>query len=190
MDNMTCDCLEQHTTPDTITAPPFARWAARIVDDGLMILFSIIVLGLMLSGIDGDTVASEPSFPFILLMPFFPWYLSVLLNTVCYRCFGWTLGKWFFAVRIRHQDGSWLTTSEYFKRELRAAVQGEALSILVLWTVAWIVQYNRLRKGLPTTYDKGRDIEIAQVPHSIIRTVFGIIALLAPILAIFSLLVA
>ena len=81
-------------------------------------------------------------------------------------------------MKVRRQDGGRLTFAEYFKRNLWVFVKGMGLAIPIVSIVAEVIQYNRLRAGKPASYDEGKDIKIVRVRHNVVRTVFGIVALI------------
>ena len=102
---------------------------------------------------------------------------GLALDALFYYFWGWSLGKWLFAVKVRHQDGRRLTYAEYFKRNLWVLVKGFGLCLPIVNLVMHVVQYNRLRAGKLASYDEGKDIKIVRVKHNVARTVFGIVAL-------------
>ena len=151
---------------------PWARWAARTLDFWASAVGSAAILGyLMVSvGIDVDNVTDAGWL--ILSIP-----AGMVLDALCYYFFGWTLGKWLFAVKIRRQDGCRLSFGEYFKRNCWVLVKGMGFGIPIVTLVTEVIQYNRLRAGKSASYDEGRDVKIVRVKHEVIRTVLGIVAL-------------
>lgn len=166
-------CPPDDDIGDSPVVSPWARWAARILDFWIGAFAAAFVLGIVLSsiGIDTDNV-SEIGW-MILAIP-----SGLALDALCYYFFGWTLGKWLFAVKVRHQDGCRLTYAEYIKRNFWVLVKGFGLAIPLVSLVTFIVQYNRLRAGKSASYDEGKDIKIVRSKHSVARTIFGIIALI------------
>ena len=164
---------DQNQSDDDVSDNPFvspwARWAARTLDFSIGAILAVIVL--LVVGIDLDNMSGLGVA--ILAIPG-----GLALDALIYYFFGWTLGKWLFAVKVRRQDGCRLTYAEYFKRNLWVFVKGFGLGIPIVTLVMHVVQYNRLRAGKSASYDEGKDIKIVRVKHDVIRTVVGIVALI------------
>ena len=162
---------------DNPVVNPWARWAARNVDFYIGMIAALCVIGFVLGsiGIDADDISEVGWMIFAIPGGF-------ALDALCYYFFGWTLGKWLFAVKVRHQDGTRLTYVEYLKRNLWVLVQGFGLSIPIVTFVTFIIQYNRLRAGKSASYDEGKDIKIVRTKHNVVRTVFGVVALIGIII--------
>jgi len=159
---------------DSPVVSPWARWAARTLDFYASIILAAILLGatLPMIGLDVDGV-SEIGWMILAIPP------GLALDALCYHFFGQTLGKWLFAVKVRHQDGTRLLFPEYLKRNVWVFIKGLGLGIPVVILVTEVMQYNRLRAGKSASYDVGKDVKIVRVRHDVARTVFGIIAIIA-----------
>ncbi len=157
---------------DSAIVSPWARWAARTFDFSVCTFTAALVIAFFLISIGCETGHVSEVGWMILAIP-----TGLTLDALCYYFFGWTLGKWLFAVKVRHEDGGRLIFSEYLKRNFGVFIQGFGLSIPIVWLVAEIIQYNRLRDGKPASYDEGKNIKIVRAKHSAVRTFFGIVAL-------------
>ena len=158
---------------DSPIVSPWARWAARMLDFWVGAFVGAMVIGYILGSVGFDTDNISEAGWMLLAIP-----SGMALDALCYYFFGWTLGKWLFAVKIRHQDGCRLTYAEYLKRNLWVLLKGFGLCIPIVNLVTFVVQYNRLRAGKSASYDEGRDIKIVSVKHNAVRTVLGVIALI------------
>jgi len=158
---------------DNPIVSPWARWAARILDFWIGAFTAAVVIAIFFGSIGVDTDNMSEMGWMILAIPG-----GLALDALSYYFFGWSLGKWLFAVKIRHQDGMRLTYPEYFKRNLWVLVKGFGLCIPIVNLVTFVIQYNRLRAGKSASYDVGKDIKIVRVKHNVARTVFGIVLLI------------
>ena len=158
---------------DSTFVSPWARWAARTLDLAVSTIFGFIVVGIFLAIIGCDIENISDAGAMIMGIP-----AGLLLDALCYQIFGWTLGKWLFAVKVRHHDGFRLTFGEYFKRNCWMTIKGLGLCIPIVTLITEVVQYNRLRAGKCASYDEGNDIKILRAKHDVVRTVFGIVALI------------
>ena len=158
---------------DNPIVSPWARWAARTLDFWIGAFLAAVVIGILLEsiGINTDNI-SELGWT-ILAIPG-----GLALDALSNYFFGWTLGKWLFAVKIRRQNGCRLTYAEYLKRNLWVFVKGFGLGIPIVNLVMHVVQYNRLQAGKSASYDEGKDVKIVRVKHNVARTVAGIIVLI------------
>ena len=159
---------------DSSVVNPWARWAARMLDFYLETILSAFVVGIFFEVIGCDT-ENMSEFGWM----FFGIPLGMALDALCHHLLGWSLGKWLFAVKIRHLDGSRLTFAEYFKRNFWVLVKGFGLCIPIVVLVTEIIQYRRVRDGKAASYDEGNDVKVVRVRHGDVRTVFGVVALVA-----------
>ena len=178
--------FDQHKSDDDAgdspIVSPWARWAARNLDFWIGVFVAGFVLGIVFESIGIDTDNISDTGWGILAIP-----AGLALDALCYYFFGWTLGKWLFAVKVRHQDGRQLTYTEYFKRNLGVLVKGFGLCIPIVTLITCVIQYNRLRAGKSASYDEGKDIKIVRVKHTAARTAFGIVALIVLLMFLVSL---
>ncbi len=161
---------------DSPIVSPWARWAARTLDFFLSLIVPVFVLGIFLTLIGCETENISDVGALILGVP-----PGMALDALCHHFWGWSLGKWLFAVKVRHHDGTRLGFAEYFKRNFWVLVKGYGLCIPIVNLVMSVIQYNRLREGKPASYDEGKDIRITRARHSTVRTIFGIVAMVVMI---------
>lgn len=167
---------------DSPIVSPWARWAARLLDFWVGAFAAAFLIGYLLESMGFDTDGISEVGWMILTIP-----SGLVLDAFVHHLFGWTLGKWLFAVKIRHRDGGGLKFGEYLKRNFLVFVQGFGLSLPIVNLVTFIIQYNRLRSGKSASYDEGKNVRIVRAKHSAIRTFFAIVALVVLFLVLASL---
>ena len=119
---------------DSPVVSPWARWAARSLDFYVGLLAAGLVAAYVLESIGIDTDNISESGWVILAIPG-----GLALDALFYYFWGWSLGKWLFAVKVRHQDGRRLTYAEYFKRNLWVLVKGFGLCLPIVNLVMHVV---------------------------------------------------
>lgn len=138
---------------------PSIRWAARIIDFGLWTPLALIIFVpslLMFDSIIGDLVsdASKATLTTLAISGAIFLFVLVLIDTLIGAMFGNTPGKSLMRISVTEADGSALTTSRRFKRNISVATIGYGWSVPFLGWILMLVQYFIAGKGKPTTYDK------------------------------------
>ncbi len=166
---------EQHSVVRSSSlCSPWRRWAARLFDAHVeaLLTFVLFVYGFGFLGL--IWIFAIPGIVFDSLC----FFVGVwVLDSAEYALFGNTLGKFLFGVRIVNANGEKATPSEYMKRNMRVCLEGFALWIPLLSFIAQVVQFVKVVKKRPTSYDKRLGMNVVNEPnHSEVLTCFGVVA--------------
>ena len=157
-------------------ATPWSRYWARTIDLALVIPFSAFIVAFIimffaaLAGYE-DNLFAEPRYQLILLPPSI--MLGCLFLAMFHMIFGNTIGKKIYGIRVRKLMGSedrkfWLI------RELRVSAQGLFLGIPFLALISMLLQFHRVIKNKPASYDFAF-ARVIQKPISRLRFFSGIL---------------
>lgn len=158
------DSLYVMTAPNEYSDFACRRWAARLIDFYLgMIVAMALFYGLAyLSfttevGLGFWTWIAEPEhqiFDLILTTS-----IAFFFDAFVFSIFKTTLGKKMFGISVCDRSGKRISGFGYFMRDLKVLLRGECLCIPFFCTIAYIVQYNRVKKGLAASYDEGCEFQ-------------------------------
>lgn len=136
------------------------RWAARWVDFGVgygivMVLFYGLAY---LSGATGIALGfwkwiAEPEHQIFYMI--LTTGLAFFSDALVYSIFKTTLGKKMNGISVCDISGNRIDWKGFLRRDVDVLFRGECLCIPLLNAIAGILQYNRVSKGEPTSYDNG-----------------------------------
>ncbi len=154
------DVIYSMYKPDEYRNFAWRRWAARWIDFWVgygivMILFYGLAY---LSGATGIGLGfwkwiAEPEhriFDYILTTG-----LAFFSDTLVYSIFRTTIGKKINGISVCDTMGNRIDWKGFLRRDVKVLLRGEWLCIPLLSAIAQILQYNRVSKGKPTSYDNG-----------------------------------
>jgi hypothetical protein len=146
---------------------PSYRWAARIIDLGLWTPLALIVFVPALLAIDsiaGGLVneASKATLTTFVISGVIFLGLLMIIDTLIGAIFGNTPGKSLMRICVAEPDGTALTLSRRFKRNMGVATIGLGWSVPFLGWLLMLVQYFITRKGRATTYDKAMGFSVSK----------------------------
>ena len=93
----------------------------------------------------------EPGSPIVLTVTLLAAGLAV--DALIFRLFGNTPGKALLGLRVIGQDGQRLNGKQYLLRNLQIMIQGFGLGLPLVFLVTFILQWVRVSKGRPASYD-------------------------------------
>ncbi|MGE4563817.1 MAG: RDD family protein [Victivallaceae bacterium] len=156
---------------DATPAGPWRRWTARTLD---MIINSLIpgILYDLFCGSGINRFAADILFTL----------LALLLDAAIYAIFGNTPGKRLLGVKI--VDGSMrvIDRGTYFRRNLRIFCSGYALGIPIAALVTFAIQYSRVSRGNPASYDEALNLTALHCRSGKLKTLLAALLLGALIL--------
>lgn len=174
------------------TAPhaPWSRWAARTLDTftigfpfGVLVVFVFAAIGgpqaanfLTTTPLLNNQILAGILFLFA-CAPIFALLVSFL---------GTTPGKWLFGIRVRLKSGEKLPISRALGRELYVFAAGNGLGIPIVTLVCSLVQYSKLKKGEPASWDED-DTEVLYLNHTPatkLRAALGVLLIVASAFAL------
>ncbi len=114
-----------------------------------------------------------------------------ILDGLIYSIFGKTPGKWLFGILIFEKDGSRISPSRYFKRNMLVFLQGCGLGIPVVNLLAMSAQRDRLSpkrdlKDRVATYDEIMDLFVVKENQSLINVFLKLFSLVVLLVFMYS----
>jgi uncharacterized RDD family membrane protein YckC len=133
-------------------AGPVRRWFARMFDTTFACVLVGLAAGLLSIWLPAlETWLLEPDNPIILTVTILA--AGLALDALIYRLFGNTLGKALLGLRVIRQDDHRLNGKQYLLRNLQVMIQGFGLGLPLVFLVTFILQWVRVGKGKPASYD-------------------------------------
>lgn len=148
------------TTPEEYRNFAWRRWTARLIDFWLGYVLALVLFymlgylsGITQIGIGFWTWIAEPEHQILDII--LTTAIAFFSDAVVFAIFKTTLGKKICGISVCDLSGNRISESGYFIRDLNVLLRGECLCIPLLSTIAYIVQYNRVGKGVAASYDEG-----------------------------------
>lgn len=138
---------------------PIHRWLARIMDLALWTPFGYAVFVtavLTLNRLSSNLVekASDAVIITYLISGALSLFILMLVDSLVATLFGNTPGKALMRINVVDSYGSKLTLAKYLRRNLYVANSGFGWSVPLVGSALMILQFVRVLKGRPTTYDE------------------------------------
>ena len=143
---------------------PFYRWAARIIDLALWTPLALIIFVPALLAIDLNAggLVIEASIPTFVISSAIFFSLLMVIDTLIGAMFGNTPGKSMMRICVTEPDGTSLTLSRRFKRNMGVATIGFGWSVPLFGWALMLAQYFITRTGRAATYDKAMGFSVSQ----------------------------
>ena len=169
------------------TAPhaPWSRWAARTLDTfavgfpfGMLLLFVVAAVGgpqFANALSTSPLINNEIVLGIVLLFACVPIFAALISWT------GTTPGKWLFGLRVRSKSGQKLTLASALGREVYVVAAGNGLGIPIVALVCSLVQYSKLKKCEPASWDEdGTEVlYLNHTPATQLRAALGVFLLIS-----------
>lgn len=154
------DSIYVMSSPEEYRNFAWRRWTARLIDFWLGYGIAIAIFYALgyLSGATNIGLGfwrwiAQPEhkiFDLILTTA-----IAFFSDALVFSIFRTTLGKTICGVSVCDVSGNRISGSGYLTRDLGVLFLGEFLCIPLLCAIAYIIQYNRVSKGSPSSYDEG-----------------------------------
>lgn len=160
--------LSGNIRPHSSSPKPWRRYAARVLDTAILtyVLEALFGSHLPFGGMGSSLLLGLPSA--LLLVP---------VEMVCLQHFQTTVGKYFFGIIVRGQNGTSLTQPQSLERAMRVAVFGGAMGIPVLGTIANFIAYLDIRRPESATWDRTTRCVVLYEDGTIMRQIAGSVLL-------------
>jgi len=155
----------------TAATHPWHRWFARLWLD---YLFAALILGVILGIAFPESSLLSNDYALMWVSAAF-WTIA---EAVFVASIGTTPGKYLVGIRIEKPGGQLLSLSEAFSRSFSAWAIGCAFLIPLISLFTLNAQYNRLRKGKPSTWDDKSGFVVIHTPLSTARALLLVLVVL------------
>ena len=108
---------------------------------------------------------------------------AFLFDSFVYAAFKWTLGKWLMGERVIDARREKISAAAYFIRNIKVFLFGCGAGLMLFQLIAGLVQYNRVSKGLPASYDDKPGFGVVEYNKTKCKTTIGVILLVCIILS-------
>lgn len=156
-------------------ASPARRFFARTFDVWIislpLVFFSSMALSLLFPAY--RALIEKPGFPQLFAILCLP--LTLIVDSVVFKVFGNTLGKALLGLTVVNANGTRLSFKQHILRNLYVWISGFALGIPLLSQGVFILQYSKLKKGKPATYDETESRSVRATSCSWSKTIFFVL---------------
>lgn len=153
-------------------ASPARRLFARTFDVWIislpLVFFTSMALSLLFPAY--QALIEKPGFPQLFAILCLP--LTLIVDSVVFKAFRNTPGKALLGLTVVNANGTGLSFKQHILRNLDVWISGFALGIPLLSQGVFILQYSKLKKGQPTTYDETENRSVRATSCSWIKTIF------------------
>jgi uncharacterized RDD family membrane protein YckC len=153
-------------------ASPARRFFARTFDVWIISLPLVFFMSMALSLLFPayQALLEKPGFPQLFAILCLP--LTLIVDSVVFKAFGNTPGKALLGLTVVNANGTGLSFKQHILRNLDVWINGFALGIPLLSQGVFIIQYSKLKKGQPTTYDETKNRSVRATSCSWVKTIF------------------
>lgn len=153
-------------------AGPWTRWGARLIDLTTDSFVVALVCGIL------EAMEIIPVLPSAIETAF-SIAAAFLLDSFIYAVFKGTLGKWLMGERIINANMEKIGEVEYFIRNIKVFFFGFGAEIPIVTLIVGVLQYNRVSKGEPASYDEKPGFSVVEYNKRWYKTLIGVLIILA-----------
>jgi uncharacterized RDD family membrane protein YckC len=157
-----------HMHPHSRGPRPWRRYAARTLDTAILtyVLEAIFDSHLPFGGLGSSVLLALPSA--LLLIP---------IEMLCLQRFQTTIGKYFFGIMVRSENGAALTQAQSLERAMRVAVFGNAMGLFLLHFIANFIAYLDIRRPESASWDRTTRCVVLYEDATVVRQIAGSVLL-------------